>query len=63
MMRWNDTATPPTERPFGGPASAEHVTVQGVHNMGAGRIGWDWDTPRWDEGEFFRYHIVRAEHS
>lgn len=62
MMRWSDADTPAGERPFGGPVSAEHTTAQGVRIMGDGRIGWGWETPGWADGEFFRFHIVGAEH-
>lgn len=62
MMRWSDATSPARERPFGGPTNAEHTTAQGVRIMGDGHVGWDWETPGWADGEFFRYQILAAEH-
>ncbi len=62
MMRWDSSSDPPGERTFGGAASDEYTTEAGVRIMGDGAVGWDWGTPRWIDGEFFRFHITRAEH-
>ena len=66
MMRWSDAIDPASERPFGGPAASkasEFVTDTGVRIMGAGCIGWGWETPDWADGEFFRFRITTARHS
>jgi hypothetical protein len=46
--------------PFGGYVGSE-MTLGGVQIAGSGNAGWWIDTPRQDEGEFFRYRIVTAQ--
>lgn len=62
MMRWSDAASPPAERPFGGPVTAEHTTAAGVRIAGDGAVGWEWDSRGWADGEFFHYHVDAATH-
>ena len=63
LQRWNDSADPPGSEPFGGTVTDEFVTSAGVRIAGAGSVGWDWGTPRWDDGEFFHYRITKATFS
>jgi len=60
LQRWNDAAEPPQHQPFGGHIDAEYITAGGVRIAGAGSIGWHWDTPQWDDGEFFHYTVTDA---
>lgn len=62
MSRWNDSSTPAGQRLFGGEAETEFTTADDVRIMGSGRIGWDWGTPGWEDGEFFRFDVVTARH-
>jgi len=59
-QRWSDQTSPPSDQPFGGPADDEFVTEEGVRIMGAGAIGWGWETDAWPDGEFFRFRIESA---
>lgn len=60
MQRWSDRTTPPAEEPFGGHADDEFVTDDGVRIMGAGAVGWGWQTDDWPNGEFFRFRVESA---
>lgn len=60
--RWNASAAPPANEPFGGPATREFVTSDGLTICGSGSAGWGWGTPTWPDGEFFRYRIVGWQH-
>ena len=56
-QRWGDRTSPPSAQPFGGPAGDEFVTDDGVRVMGAGSVGWGWETDAWPDGEFFRFRL------
>lgn len=58
FRRWQDTADPPAEAPFGGPVEAEFLGGDGVAVCGRGAGGWQWGTPQWSDGEFFRYEVT-----
>ena len=57
--RWGDPDNSGTWRlyPFGGEFTS-YATFEGVTIPDAGRLGWHYGTDRWNEGEFFRYHIT-----
>ena len=44
---------------FSGSADTEHHAAR---SMGSGRIGWNWGTSDWEDGEFFRFDVVDARH-
>lgn len=46
--------------PFGG-RFTKHATFDGVTVPTAGSLGWHYGTDRWNEGEFFRFRIVKLE--
>ena len=60
--RWGDADNSGTSRlhPFGLDVTA-CGTFGGVTIPRAGHGGWFHGTPRWDEGEFFRYEITSLE--
>jgi hypothetical protein len=45
---------------FGGEVTG-YATFGGLTIPSAGRLGWGWDTDRWDRGEFFRYRITELQ--
>ena len=59
LDRWGD----PDEtgvfglHPFGMDVTAT-ATFSGLTVPSEGRVGWFHGTPRWSEGEFFRFHIT-----
>ncbi|MCU0267972.1 MAG: hypothetical protein MUF83_04925 [Acidimicrobiales bacterium] len=57
--RWGDPDETGTSAsyPFGVRATGT-ATFDGVTIPHAGRVGWFHGTPRWQEGEFFRYRIT-----
>lgn len=60
LDRWNGSAHPPADEPFGGRITSELVTDSGVRIAGSGSVGWGWRTPSWPAGEFFRFRIRRC---
>jgi hypothetical protein len=61
LDRWNDSADPPSRQPFGGDVTGELETSTGVMVAGSGTVGWGFETPEWDDGEFFRYRISEVD--
>lgn len=60
LPRWgNPGGKPYDHHPFGGTAD-EELEVDGVRIGSAGTVGWWWDSPRWEEGEFFRFRLTSA---
>ncbi len=59
LQRWKGTK-PPALAAFGGSVQALHITDTGVAIAGSGIVGWDWNTPKQADGEFFRYTITSA---
>jgi hypothetical protein len=45
---------------FGGRMDGEYLTPEGVRIAGRGSVGWWFGTPRWADGEFFRFTITDA---
>jgi hypothetical protein len=45
---------------FGGEITG-YASFGGLTVPSAGRLGWCWDTDRWDRGEFFRYRITELQ--
>jgi hypothetical protein len=62
LDRWGDPDRTGTWgwHPFGGELGG-HRRFGGVTVPGTGRLGWHWGTPRWAEGEFFRYELTGWE--
>lgn len=60
LQRWNDSARPPADVPFGGSVDSIHTAANGVRIAGTGTVGWDWQTPQQATGVFFRYRITAA---
>ena len=58
--RWNAASKPPAFAPFGGPVHREYEAPSGVRIAGSGAGGWGWETPAWDDEEFFRFTITAA---
>jgi hypothetical protein len=58
LMRWNDSADPPVESPFGGEVHSLAPADDGVLVAAAGTVGWERGTPEQTDGEFFRYRIT-----
>lgn len=61
LERWNGSVDPPGARPFGGDMTAELLAPEGVRIAGSGTVGWDYRTPAWADGAFFRFRIDRVE--
>ncbi len=57
LNRWNGSADPPADAPFGGELTADVMTAEGVRIAGDGTVGWDHDTPDWDTGRFFEFSL------
>lgn len=57
LDRWNGSADPPAYAPFGGELTADVMTTDGVRIAGDGTVGWDHDTPAWDQGRFFEFSL------
>lgn len=60
LQRWKDSAKPPALAAFGGSVDGLFTTTNGIRIAGGGVVGWDWDTPKQADGEFFRYTITSA---
>ena len=39
----------------------QHETVGGVTIPTRGTVGWHFGEPRWQSGEFFRFHVDHFE--
>ena len=61
LDRWNGSTDPPGYQPFGGELGEELTTSAGVRVSRSGAVGWGFGTPRWPEGEFFRYDVTSVE--
>lgn len=61
LQRWNGSARPPGLRPFGGNLTGELETRDGVRVAGSGTVGWDYGTPEWATGAFFRFELDTVE--
>lgn len=61
LERWKTETRPPSLAPFGGLLNEEFVCENGVRIAGTGSVGWEWGTPQWLDGEFFRFQITRAD--
>ena len=59
LQRWNDSARPPRDEPFGGTVTSM-LDVDGVRIAGTGSVGWGHGTPEHDAGVFFRYRVTTA---
>lgn len=57
LQRWNGSTKPPGLRSFGGNLTAELETATGVPVAGEGTVGWDYGTPEWTTGAFFRFEL------
>jgi len=57
--RWGDPDNTGTWGPhrFGGDFTS-YTTFNGITIPDAGRLGWHYDTDRWNQGEFFRYRVT-----
>jgi hypothetical protein len=62
LDRWGDPDRTGTwgMHPFGGEVD-DHRTFAGVTIPCRGRLGWFFGTPRWPDGEFFRYQLTSLE--
>lgn len=61
LQRWNGAVDPPRFRPFGGDLTSELETAGGVRVAGSGTVGWDYGTPEWAAGAFFRFRLDSLE--
>lgn len=60
--RWGDPGNSGTFNwhPFGGEITG-YRTFAGLTIPSSGRLGWNFGTGRWPEGEFFRYEIIELQ--
>lgn len=61
LQRWNGAVDPPRLRSFGGDMTGELEAAGGVGVAGSGTVGWDYGTPDWAAGAFFRFRLDGVE--